>query len=117
MLGCILAELYTGYPLFPGEDERDQLACIIEMFGLPKKKVLSSCKRETLFFHHNGQPRYCNEMKDSSGKIKLTGAYTRRGKYRGPPMSRDFITSINSCPDMKMLTTCDDVWKLILMSE
>ena len=26
-LGCILAELYTGYPLFPGENEVEQLAC------------------------------------------------------------------------------------------
>lgn len=30
-LGCIIAELYTGYPLFPGEDEADQLACIMEV--------------------------------------------------------------------------------------
>jgi len=31
-LGCILAELLTGHPLFPGEDEGDQLACIIEVY-------------------------------------------------------------------------------------
>jgi len=30
-LGCIMAELYTGYPLFPGENEVDQLACIMEV--------------------------------------------------------------------------------------
>lgn len=30
-LGCILAELYTGYALLPGEDEADELACIIEV--------------------------------------------------------------------------------------
>lgn len=29
--GCILAELYTGYPLFPGENEAEQLACIMEV--------------------------------------------------------------------------------------
>lgn len=34
-LGCIMAELYTGYPLFPGENEVDQLACIMEVtFGI-----------------------------------------------------------------------------------
>ncbi|KAF9960309.1 hypothetical protein BGZ65_012527, partial [Modicella reniformis] len=32
-LGCILAELYTGYPLFPGENEQEQLACIMEIQG------------------------------------------------------------------------------------
>lgn len=30
-LGCILAELYSGYPLFPGENEVEQLACIMEV--------------------------------------------------------------------------------------
>lgn len=30
-LGCILAELYTGYPLFPGESEVEQMACIMEV--------------------------------------------------------------------------------------
>lgn len=25
-LGCILAELLTGYPLLPGEDESDQVS-------------------------------------------------------------------------------------------
>ena len=30
-LGCILAELYTGYPLFPGENEVEQLACTMEV--------------------------------------------------------------------------------------
>ncbi|KAJ8403978.1 hypothetical protein AAFF_G00343280 [Aldrovandia affinis] len=30
-LGCILAELYIGTPLFPGSNEVDQLACITEL--------------------------------------------------------------------------------------
>ena len=30
-LGCILAKLYTGYPLFPGENEVEQLARIMEV--------------------------------------------------------------------------------------
>ncbi|KAI8846939.1 kinase-like domain-containing protein [Chytridium lagenaria] len=34
-LGCILAEMYTGYPLFPGENEQEQLACIMEVKRRP----------------------------------------------------------------------------------
>lgn len=34
-LGCILAELYTGYPLFPGESEVEQIACIMEVWHKP----------------------------------------------------------------------------------
>jgi len=32
---CILVELYTGYPLFPGENEQEQLLCIMEVRYLP----------------------------------------------------------------------------------
>ncbi|ROT72226.1 Dual specificity tyrosine-phosphorylation-regulated kinase 2 [Penaeus vannamei] len=39
-LGCILAELYTGYPLFPGENEVEQLACIMEVLSLPPHHLL-----------------------------------------------------------------------------
>jgi dual specificity tyrosine-phosphorylation-regulated kinase 2/3/4 len=43
--GCILAELYTGFAILPGEDESDQLACIIELLGMPPKQVLGKRER------------------------------------------------------------------------
>lgn len=49
-LGCILAEFYTGYPLFPGENEKEQLACIMEILGLPPQNVLDKSTRLKLFF-------------------------------------------------------------------
>jgi dual specificity tyrosine-phosphorylation-regulated kinase 2/3/4 len=33
--GCILTELFTGIPLFPGENEQEQLSLIMEVLGLP----------------------------------------------------------------------------------
>ena len=33
-LGCILAELLTGYPLLPGEDEADQVSFVF-LFKTP----------------------------------------------------------------------------------
>jgi len=38
--GCILAELYTGFPIFPGESEPEQMALIMEVNGLPPKDML-----------------------------------------------------------------------------
>lgn len=29
--GCIISELYAGFPLFPGESEQEQLAYIMEI--------------------------------------------------------------------------------------
>lgn len=39
--GCILTELFTGVPLFPGESEQEQLSLIMEVIGLPSKDILA----------------------------------------------------------------------------
>ncbi|KAJ4309299.1 serine/threonine protein kinase, CMGC, dual-specificity [Neodidymelliopsis sp. IMI 364377] len=56
-LGCILAELLTGYPIFPGENEQEQLACIMEIFGPPEKHLIEKSSRKKLFFDSLGKPR------------------------------------------------------------
>jgi dual specificity tyrosine-phosphorylation-regulated kinase 2/3/4 len=56
-LGCILAELWTGYPIFPGENEQEQLACIMEIFGPPDRHLVERCTRKKLFFDSVGKPR------------------------------------------------------------
>lgn len=33
--GCILAEMYSGRPLFPGKSNPDQLAKIFRVLGIP----------------------------------------------------------------------------------
>ncbi|XP_023933609.1 dual specificity tyrosine-phosphorylation-regulated kinase 4 [Lingula anatina] len=69
-LGCILAELYTGYPLFPGENEVEQLACIMELLGPPPNYVLDQATRRRLFFDSKGNPR-C--ITNSKGKKRRVG--------------------------------------------
>eukprot|EP00127_Corallochytrium_limacisporum_P001547 Clim_evm8s65 gene=Clim_evmTU8s65 len=66
-LGCILAELFTGYPLFPGENEEDQLLAMMEVLGLPPPEMIASAPRRKVFFHSNGQPRV---KANSRGKIR-----------------------------------------------
>ena len=52
-----MAELYTGYPIFPGENEQEQLACIMEIFGPPEKHLIERSSRKKLFFDSLGKPR------------------------------------------------------------
>jgi len=47
--GCIMAELYTGVPIFPGEDEVEQIACFMEVLGIPPSNVLANAPRANLF--------------------------------------------------------------------
>ncbi|KAL9611459.1 MAG: hypothetical protein Q9167_003896 [Letrouitia subvulpina] len=62
-LGCILAELLTGYPIFPGENEQEQLACIMEVFGPPEKHLIEKSTRKKLFFDSLGKPRLTVSVK------------------------------------------------------
>ncbi len=72
-LGCILSELLTGMPLFPGEDEADQLSCIIEVIGMPSQKVLDASKRGKNFISSKGHPRYCTLATLPDGTTVLQG--------------------------------------------
>ncbi|KAF8682481.1 Protein tyrosine kinase [Rhizoctonia solani] len=72
-LGCILAELYTGFPIFPGENEQEQLACIMEVLGVPDKDLVNRSSRKRLFFESNGQPR---PVVNSKGRRRRPGSKT-----------------------------------------
>ena len=91
-LGCILAELLTGYPIFPGENEQEQLACIMEVFGPPEKHLIEKSTRKKLFF-------------DSLGKPRLT--VSSKGKRRRP--SSKSLQQVLKCEDdafLDFVTRC-----------
>ncbi|CAO1308367.1 unnamed protein product [Diamesa hyperborea] len=102
-LGCILAELYTGFAILPGEDESDQLACIIELLGLPPKQVLDNSKRAKIFINAKGYPRYCVTKTLEDGSVIMTEGFSRRGLARGPPGSRKLKNALNGCDDVYFL--------------
>ncbi|XP_066529529.1 dual specificity tyrosine-phosphorylation-regulated kinase 4-like isoform X2 [Hoplias malabaricus] len=60
-LGCILAELHMGSPLFPGADEKDQIERIAEVLGLPPAYVLQTGLRRHQFFDAYGSLHYRTE--------------------------------------------------------
>ena len=55
--GCILVELYTGRPMFPGENESEQMQYIMEVLGLPPRHLLEKATRTKLFFDELGNPK------------------------------------------------------------
>ena len=54
-LGCLLSELYTGRPLFPGENETDQLLWIMSALGHPPSDMLAEASKKNVFFAANNQ--------------------------------------------------------------
>ena len=71
-LGCVLAELYTGRPLFPGENETDQLLCIMSVMGPPPYHLLSSSTKKSVFFNENGEVKI---VPNSHGVRRLPGTH------------------------------------------
>ncbi|CAN8071589.1 unnamed protein product, partial [Agarophyton chilense] len=57
-LGCMLVELHTGYPLFAGNDEADQIAIIVERLGLPPAHMLERGSKSALFFDRDPQTNH-----------------------------------------------------------
>jgi dual specificity tyrosine-phosphorylation-regulated kinase 2/3/4 len=45
-----MAEFCIGFPLFPGEDEMEQLAMMMEVCGVPSPDVLKNSQRRKKFF-------------------------------------------------------------------
>jgi len=82
-LGCLLAEMFTGCPLFHGENESDQMACIMEVLGKPPPFLASNSSRKAVFFDADGNAW---PSSDSEGK-------------RRRPASKDIMSAIN-CTDV-----------------
>ena len=82
--GCILAELHTGYPLFPGNDEYEQLACIMEIMGVPPMALLEDAQRKRVFFDESNTPRQLTNNKGKTRKpsTKLLGTALKTDDHR-----------------------------------
>ena len=88
-LGCILAELYTGYPLFPGESEQEQMLCIMEVLGEPPGKLMEISTRKKLFFDTVNAPKV---VANSKGKKRYPRTKTLQGVLRSSdPAFTDFV--------------------------
>jgi serine/threonine protein kinase len=45
-LGCIICELLTGEPLFPGANEQELLEYIMEVRGIPDENLIDLSRKK-----------------------------------------------------------------------
>ncbi|KAI8149476.1 kinase-like domain-containing protein [Fennellomyces sp. T-0311] len=70
-LGCIVAELFIGIPLFPGSSEYNQLFRITEMLGHPPQDMLDQGKSTQQFYNREevgGKRVYKMKSREQYGK-------------------------------------------------
>ncbi|XP_052466254.1 homeodomain-interacting protein kinase 1 isoform X5 [Carassius gibelio] len=57
-LGCVIAELFLGWPLYPGASEYDQIRYISQTQGLPPEYLLSAGTKTSRFFKRGPDSSY-----------------------------------------------------------
>ena len=100
-LGCILAELFIGRPLFPGESEHVQLIYIMQVLGVPGEDILERAGKKEKFFDPNGEPKIIENKK---GVKKMPGTRNLAEVLSGS--SDLFLDFISKClcwsPELRM---------------
>lgn len=61
--GCIIVELLTGHPIFPGESEPELMSRIVEVLGLPDPIYISKSRRRVSYFDISGNLRTSHRYK------------------------------------------------------
>ncbi|KAI5303401.1 dual specificity protein kinase yak1, partial [Ascosphaera atra] len=87
-LGCIVAELFLGLPLFPGSSEYNQVARITELMGVPPAWMLESGKQAHEFFEKTQ-----DEYGRVSWRLKSMEQYSREHNTREQPSKKYFSAS------------------------
>ena len=55
-LGCIVAELFTGEPLFPANDEQELLEMMMEVKGIPNDAFILKSRKMDHYFDSDFSP-------------------------------------------------------------
>ncbi|XP_027592100.2 homeodomain-interacting protein kinase 4 isoform X1 [Pipra filicauda] len=111
-LGCVMAELHLGWPLYPGNNEYDQVRYICSTLGLPRAELLCAAQKTQSFFR---------QVPCSVGTWQLKPP----GKVMAKPMERrvhvfsslDQLAAVNLClvsdPDQEELAKRCDLYAMV----
>ncbi|KAH3675869.1 hypothetical protein WICMUC_002439 [Wickerhamomyces mucosus] len=84
-LGCIIAELFLGLPLFPGNSEYDQLNKIIKIMGMPPNWMIEMGKSAKIFLE--------KDFETNEYKLKSLGQYNKERELNEDPGKVYFNTN------------------------
>ena len=68
-LGCLLCELYTGNPIFPGSNELEQINYIMEYLGPPPTLFVENSPKREFFFDVDNNKSYLQYIDNNNFDI------------------------------------------------
>jgi serine/threonine protein kinase len=94
-LGCVIAELCNGYPLFPAESESHLVGLIASVRGLPLATLLESSPRRANFFDAAGHLRGAVGAKGQPVKVHGVASQSLAAFMRTD--DRDMLDFVERC--------------------
>uniref|UniRef100_A0A8C4I4R8 non-specific serine/threonine protein kinase n=1 Tax=Dicentrarchus labrax TaxID=13489 RepID=A0A8C4I4R8_DICLA len=80
-LGCVIAELFLGWPLYPGALEYDQIRYICQTQGLPAEQLLNKGTKTSRFFSKESDSPYASwRLKTTEEHEKETGLKSKEAR-------------------------------------
>lgn len=95
-VGCVVAELFTGHPMFAGENETEQLMCMMEILGVPQPEYLARCKRRKYFFQDVHEPASVEGNGKSDTVVYKPISFTNSRGRKRVPGTRDLVTILRA---------------------
>ncbi|XP_061453834.1 homeodomain-interacting protein kinase 4 [Rhineura floridana] len=89
-LGCVMAELHLGWPLYPGNNEYDQIRYICETQGMPRPTLLNAARKAHLFFKRSQHPEVVN-----SWQLKTPAEYLADTKVKSVERRKYVLKSLD----------------------
>ncbi|GAU95410.1 hypothetical protein RvY_07032-2 [Ramazzottius varieornatus] len=86
-LGCVIAELFLGWPLYPGASEYDQIRYISQTQGLPPEHMLNNATKTTKFFYRDTRGIY------PFWRMKTQEEYEAETRQKTKEVSVEFVVS------------------------
>lgn len=88
-LGCIAGELFLGIPLFPGQNEMNMVARIVEMLGELPDRFLHRCRHTNKFFNSSRGSDY-HRADVHAFQLKSVSQYEQENNVTLPEWKRFF---------------------------
>uniref|UniRef100_A0ACB8FFD2 Homeodomain-interacting protein kinase 4 n=1 Tax=Sphaerodactylus townsendi TaxID=933632 RepID=A0ACB8FFD2_9SAUR len=89
-LGCVVAELHLGWPLYPGNNEYDQIRYICETQGVPRHTLLNAARKAHLFFKRGQHQDLVNTW-----QLKTPGEYLADTKVKSVERRKYVLKSLD----------------------
>ncbi|KAK9373390.1 kinase-like domain-containing protein [Lipomyces chichibuensis] len=86
-LGCIVAELFLGLPLFPGSSEYNQICRIVDMIELPPQWMIEAGKQAAEYFEQVIGPY------GKAYRLKSVEKYSQEHKVMEQPSKKYFAST------------------------